>query len=38
VDFIRPDKRFEGMDALVVQMTEDCEKARQMLAAAPAGF
>ena len=35
VDFIRPDRRFEGMEALVVQMAEDCEKARQMLSAAP---
>ena len=35
VDFIRPDRRFEGMDALIVQMDEDCEMARQMLAAAP---
>jgi riboflavin kinase/FMN adenylyltransferase len=38
VDFIRPDRRFEGMDALVVQMTQDCEKARQMLAAAPKSY
>ena len=35
VSFIRPDKRFEGMDALIVQMDEDCAKARQILAAAP---
>jgi riboflavin kinase/FMN adenylyltransferase len=38
VDFIRPDRRFEGMDALVVQMTEDCEKARRLLAAAPLNY
>ncbi len=38
VDFIRPDRRFEGMEALVVQMAEDCEKARQILAAAPSGY
>ncbi|MDX2156821.1 MAG: bifunctional riboflavin kinase/FAD synthetase [Hyphomicrobiaceae bacterium] len=35
VEFIRPDKRFEGMEALVVQMDKDCAAARQLLAAAP---
>jgi riboflavin kinase/FMN adenylyltransferase len=35
VDFIRPDKRFEGMEALVRQMDDDCAKARQILAGAP---
>ena len=38
VAFIRPDRRFESMEALMVQMAEDCERARQMLAAAPADF
>jgi riboflavin kinase / FMN adenylyltransferase len=36
VDYIRPDKRFDGMEALVAQMDRDCAKARQILAAAPA--
>lgn len=35
VAFLRPDQRFEGMDALVAQMDIDCAKARQVLAAAP---
>ncbi len=35
VDFIRGDQRFEGMQALKVQMDKDCAKARQLLAAAP---
>lgn len=38
VGFIRSDRRFEGMDALIAQMTEDCETARQLLAAAPANY
>lgn len=38
VGFIRPDRRFEGMDALIAQMSEDCEEARQLLAAAPATY
>ncbi|MFV0296901.1 MAG: bifunctional riboflavin kinase/FAD synthetase [Hyphomicrobiaceae bacterium] len=35
VEFIRPDQRFEGMEALIKQMDHDCAKARQILAAAP---
>lgn len=35
VEFIRSDRRFDGMEALMVQMAEDCEKARVILAAAP---
>jgi len=38
VAFIRPDRRFDGMEALMVQMDEDCEKARQILSAAPSLF
>jgi riboflavin kinase/FMN adenylyltransferase len=38
VDFIRSDKRFEGMEALVAQMDEDCAKARQILSAAPSSL
>jgi riboflavin kinase/FMN adenylyltransferase len=32
VDYIRGDKRFEGMDAMAVQIGRDCERARQILA------
>jgi riboflavin kinase/FMN adenylyltransferase len=35
VAFIRPDRRFDGMEALMVQMDEDCKKAQQILAVAP---
>lgn len=35
VEFLRADKRFEGMEALVAQMDKDCARARQVLAAAP---
>ena len=35
VAFIRPDRRFDGMEALMVQMDEDCRKAQQILSAAP---
>jgi riboflavin kinase/FMN adenylyltransferase len=38
VGFIRPDRRFDGMEALMVQMAEDCEAARRVLAAAPASL
>lgn len=38
VDFIRGDKRFEGMEALVAQIGKDCERAREILAKSkPAG-
>lgn len=36
VAFIRPDQRFEGMDALVAQMDKDCARAREILDAWPA--
>jgi riboflavin kinase/FMN adenylyltransferase len=35
VAFIRPDRRFDGMEALMVQMDEDCKKAQRILSAAP---
>jgi riboflavin kinase/FMN adenylyltransferase len=35
VAFIRPDRRFDSMEALMVQMDEDCKKAQQILSAAP---
>ena len=34
VDFIRGDGRFDGMEALIKQMDEDCSKARAILNAA----
>lgn len=36
IDFIRPDRRFDGMEALVAQMAKDCDKAREILAAVAA--
>ena len=35
VEFIRGDGRFEGMEALMMQMDDDCAKAKVILAAAP---
>ncbi len=35
IDFIRGDRRFDGMEALKAQMALDCDAARQVLAAAP---
>jgi FAD synthase len=32
VEFIRPDKRFDDIKALIVQMDEDAKAARQALA------
>ncbi|MDX2205337.1 MAG: bifunctional riboflavin kinase/FAD synthetase [Hyphomicrobiaceae bacterium] len=36
IDFIRADGKFEGMEALKVQMAADCDAARAILARAPA--
>ena len=33
VEFLRPEARFDGLDALVRQMDADCERARAVLAA-----
>jgi len=33
VDFLRPELRFDGVDALVAQMAQDCAEARAILAA-----
>ena len=33
VDFLRPEATFEGLDALVAQMDDDCARARAVLAA-----
>ncbi|MEL6681857.1 MAG: bifunctional riboflavin kinase/FAD synthetase [Pseudomonadota bacterium] len=31
VDFLRPELKFEGIDALITQMDADCDKARKIL-------
>ncbi|WP_108814472.1 bifunctional riboflavin kinase/FAD synthetase [Loktanella sp. Alg231-35] len=31
VDFLRPELKFDGLDALIVQMDDDCSKARKIL-------
>ena len=36
IDFIRQDRRFEGIEELRAQMEKDCERAREVLRAAPA--
>ena len=36
IGFIRGDRRFDGIEALQAQMATDCERAREILAAAPA--
>jgi riboflavin kinase/FMN adenylyltransferase len=36
IDFVRGDQRFDGIEALKAQMDEDCARARQVLAQAPA--
>ncbi|SHF10967.1 FMN adenylyltransferase /riboflavin kinase [Ruegeria intermedia] len=33
VEFLRPEMTFDGLDALIAQMTEDCDSARKILAA-----
>ena len=35
VDFIRPEQKFAGLDALKAQISEDARRARELLAAAP---
>ena len=35
VDFIRPERKFAGLDALKAQIAEDAAKARAILAATP---
>jgi len=32
VEFLRPEMTFDGLDALIAQMTEDCDRARKILA------
>jgi riboflavin kinase/FMN adenylyltransferase len=36
IDFIRPDRRFDGIEALKVQMAKDCDKSREILTAVTA--
>ena len=36
LDFIRPERRFDDLQALKQQMAADCDEARRLLAAAPA--
>ena len=36
VAFVRPDQRFPGMEALIVQMDKDCARAREQLSEAEA--
>ena len=36
LDFIRPERRFDGLDALKAQIAADCDTARVMLAGSPA--
>jgi riboflavin kinase/FMN adenylyltransferase len=35
IDFIRPERKFAGLDALKAQIAEDAAQARELLAAAP---
>ena len=37
VDFIRPERKFAGLDALKAQIAEDAARARAILAGLPAG-
>jgi len=37
VDFIRPEQKFSGLDALKAQIAEDARRAREILAAFPPG-
>lgn len=35
IDYLRPEEKFESLDALIAQMDADCAKARAVLAALP---
>ncbi len=37
IDYLRPEQKFPGLDALKAQIARDSEKARQLLAALPTG-
>ncbi|MEJ1993308.1 MAG: bifunctional riboflavin kinase/FAD synthetase [Maritimibacter sp.] len=32
IDYLRPEEKFDSLDALITQMTADCDKAREILA------
>jgi riboflavin kinase/FMN adenylyltransferase len=31
LDYLRPEMKFDGLDALMAQMTADCDQAREIL-------
>ncbi len=33
VEYLRPELKFDGLDALITKMNEDCDQARKILAA-----
>ena len=33
IDYLRPEARFDGIDALIAQMDADCARAREVLSA-----
>jgi riboflavin kinase/FMN adenylyltransferase len=35
LDFLRPEKKFDGLDALRAQIALDCGRAREILAESP---
>lgn len=35
VDYLRPEQQFDGIDALIAQMKDDCARAREILAKTP---
>jgi len=37
IEFIRPERRFDGLDALKAQIAEDCAAARRILRTRAAG-
>ena len=37
IDFVRPEKKFDGIEALKAQIAQDSDRARRILAAAPQG-
>lgn len=32
VEYLRPEEKFESLDALITQMNADCDRAREILA------
>ena len=35
IEYLRPEAKFDGLDAMVAQMERDCARAREVLASAP---